>query len=50
MAPPDTTRMLWEKLLLRLDEEQLSLADLPITDELSWGMLYEFGFVSFLER
>ena len=49
-APPDTTHSLWGKLLLRLEEEQLSLGDLPTTEELLWGMLYELGFTSFLER
>ena len=50
-APPaDTAHKLWERLLLRLEEEQLSFDDLPMTEELLWGMLYELGFVSFLER
>ena len=33
-APPDTTHVLWRKLLLRLEEEKLSLDDLPTTEEL----------------
>ena len=41
---------LWTKLLLRLEEEQLDLEDLPISEELFWGMLKELGFTSYLER
>ena len=43
-APPDTTHLFLGKLSLRLEEEQLSLGDLPTTEELLWGMLYGFGF------
>ena len=39
-----------ERLLVRLEEEQLSFGDLPITEELRWGMLRELGFTSFLDR
>ena len=49
-APPDTTQVLWSKLLLRLEEEQLCLEDLPATEEPVWGTLYELGFTSYLER
>ena len=41
---------LFDRLLVRLEEEQLSFGDLPITEELLWGMLHEFGFTSFLDR
>ena len=49
-ARPDTTQVLWSKLLIRLEEEQLGLDDLPTTEEPLWGMLYELGFTSYLER
>ena len=49
-APPDTTQVLWSKQLLRLEEEQLGLADIPTTEEPLWGTLYELGFTSYLER
>ena len=41
---------LFDRLLIRLEEEQLSFGDLPVLEELLWGMLHELGFTSFLDR
>ena len=49
-APASTADRLVERLLVRLEEQQISFVDLPITEELLWGMLHELGFTSFLDR
>ena len=40
----------WGKLLRKLEERQLNLEDLPMREELPWGMLQELGFTSYVER
>ena len=44
--PQVNKQVLWTKSLLRLEEEQLDLEDLPISEELFWGMLQELSFTS----
>ena len=41
---------LWQELMLRLNEENILLEDLPVTEDLLWGTLKELGFVSHLDR
>ena len=48
--PDNMADKLWQELLLSLHAEQLSLDDLPVTEELLWGTLRELGFNSYLDR